>query len=1166
MFDPFASMNTLGNGIFPESNVQPRAAGKLAAPGTGSSRGSSGQAVSPLGHGQSQDGEFYLGNLNMGGFNALAADLGANGISHTGFEACTVDGVVGAGAGVPGLSGIGVDLGSVGVGAGPPGFSVGPKLVGLGPLMNPKPERNLSMTTNTSYPSEGSINLEGTHERRKSYQSQNSDVGSMDLNLSNEISKVNLNVKCCGNSSLNDTNPKFEVYVSNGYSCWDVVRKFEEFKMLAKLLESKGDVSTKYSLPPLYGPTGLRSSMESLVDGLNNFMAQVSSHLPNVMEPHFVDFIAAHKYLFMSFMQVGTLQRTVNNLESTVVDLSMQMKNSGAITQMLLVSNRELTQRIQALESCMISNMSQTRNNAPGSAGNGHLVAASVSASKMTLDERIISESAAAVHFDSNQSEQRSAAVEASPPMGGGGLNRIWNFTDMPVEEEALAVKQAVPQPPECKRLFQDNVEWAAELITTSTEPTSMDAEIDEVMGAMWPLRTQTAHRSSVQDFTVKMVKSVLNLRAYATGMCNLDCFLPDDPLCIVVFSNARQSLDHSWCLQLAEPFRSLSDGSLDNMADGLEGMEGRELSNHSVKNVHITQEEPAAGGSSSSFSLRTSVDNIDIDIRMGNHSELLLTSLIEEISALVGKDHLLKRTWLLLSAWWKYEVTADQQAGLVTENELAVMLCAIFNQHYARIHFPLQALGIFFAEYVGLDLASFVITLYGVYPVAALENGSICARPEHLVSAEHLDQYCKWYTSATTNESAVAQSTVEGFGSSQSMSGSSTGGVFGRHVAPIEAAGSSNNFLVGAVNISHPLCVFENMAVSSTGAVSAKAAALAVAINHGAVALQAVLEAPQEGSVKAFFRESWTRFSGGFRPDVGSLHDICMPSAELRCSFDVNLERLLEEVSYANMTIAGDVSERGFKLLFREMLTERGALPVGEIGKMLQESTGFSTVTTSLKSIYGGLKKFLEKCDDEFLIGKNHPFNPHVYLLKYLNQKELQIIADGGILVNYMAKFKKKQAQRRRSGTQQHFAGSGGGGGYIHGGHNGHNNGHNSNNGHNGNNGHHAHRRTSIPPVIDARPDVHTRRGSMPPSYMRDPRDVHEFVPSRSQSMTQGGMPHGGGHGSTGHFDNGGMHNAMNGFRRGKRSSYPDGRLMGLEPSMGPRSHSDKSKGSRGY
>ena len=134
MFDPFSSTNTLGNGIFPESNVQPRPA--LVAPGTGSGGGSSGQAVSPLGHGQGQEGEFSLGNLNMGGFNSLSAGLGANGVSPTGFDASIVDGVFGAGA--PGLSGGGVDMGSFGVGAGPPGFDVGPKLVGLGHLMNPK--------------------------------------------------------------------------------------------------------------------------------------------------------------------------------------------------------------------------------------------------------------------------------------------------------------------------------------------------------------------------------------------------------------------------------------------------------------------------------------------------------------------------------------------------------------------------------------------------------------------------------------------------------------------------------------------------------------------------------------------------------------------------------------------------------------------------------------------------------------------------------------------------------------------------------------------------------------------------------------------------------------------------------------------------------------------
>ena len=94
--------------------------------------------------------------------------------------------------------------------------------------------------------------------------------------------------------------------------------------------------------------------------------------------------------------------------------------------------------------------------------------------------------------------------------------------------------------------------------------------------------------------------------------------------------------------------------------------------------------------------------------------------------------------------------------------------------------------------------------------------------------------------------------------------------------------------------------------------------------------------------------------------------------------------------------------------------------MPVGEIGKMLQDSTGITTLSTSLKLKFGGLKKFLEKYPDDFVIGVNHPFNPHVYLKETLSAEDVHAISKGEIPKSVLIKFKKVQKEivrRKKAG-----------------------------------------------------------------------------------------------------------------------------------------------------
>lgn len=74
------------------------------------------------------------------------------------------------------------------------------------------------------------------------------------------------------------------------------------------------------------------------------------------------------------------------------------------------------------------------------------------------------------------------------------------------------------------------------------------------------------------------------------------------------------------------------------------------------------------------------------------------------------------------------------------------------------------------------------------------------------------------------------------------------------------------------------------------------------------------------------------------------------------------------------------DISEAELVSLAVNILLEHGAVPVGKMGSMLHRAANNHNLPTILKDRYGGLKKFLLN-QDEFIVGTDHPYNPHVRL-----------------------------------------------------------------------------------------------------------------------------------------------------------------------------------------
>jgi len=89
-------------------------------------------------------------------------------------------------------------------------------------------------------------------------------------------------------------------------------------------------------------------------------------------------------------------------------------------------------------------------------------------------------------------------------------------------------------------------------------------------------------------------------------------------------------------------------------------------------------------------------------------------------------------------------------------------------------------------------------------------------------------------------------------------------------------------------------------------------------------------------------------------------------------------------------------VSDGALEALAMEILATKGPLPVGEIGKILADTTSIPNLSQKLKEKFGGLKKFLELFPSSFVISNDHPFNPNVLLRSSLSMEHLEMIDKG--------------------------------------------------------------------------------------------------------------------------------------------------------------------------
>jgi hypothetical protein len=541
-------------------------------------------------------------------------------------------------------------------------------------------------------------------------------------------------------------------------------------------------------------------------------------------------------------------------------------------------------------------------------------------------------------------------------------------------DEDVTVACDAHPQFMQCPYLEGD-------IIPVNEETSALDEVVDELISMIQPHEEQIAYRGSVQAVVTRFARRMLGTRMIESGLHAIRCFLPDDVLRLGVFLPPSSKQAATWANMLCDKLNKLSEGDV-VAVDDYEDMKLSSfftdtnsfaiIGDHQISGVttqnpnsHLSpvnadplmptsptppatpQPGPFFPSTSSSVQSSTAaasnnvngnnthnnslsviptqrvhlaLDSVQVEIVSNPKLDVVTLALLEEMSQLIGKDHLFKRSLLLIRAWWMYETTAYVGTPIkhyLSDMSMALMVAALFNVHHARFHQPLQVLTAFLAEYSQVNWETHAITLQGVVPFHEIGSGfetePCFARiaSSHLLSKDLLKKYLEILYLQPLNESPTRDSPTVLSGGGRSAGGSSHHSHHSNHsggnshhsnnnsAANALLASSSDDasceeyqcastvnhiklfrkytrmqvFEKGALNIVHPLTLV-NM-VPRDYINQRRLNKIVKAFESGAKSMGTTLKLAGKGSVSvhmpvnSFFRGICSRFGTGWRPDV---------------------------------------------------------------------------------------------------------------------------------------------------------------------------------------------------------------------------------------------------------------------------------------------------------
>ncbi|PIN07823.1 Polynucleotide adenylyltransferase [Handroanthus impetiginosus] len=229
-----------------------------------------------------------------------------------------------------------------------------------------------------------------------------------------------------------------------------------------------------------------------------------------------------------------------------------------------------------------------------------------------------------------------------------------------------------------------DPAEITAECLSAAEEAT------EQVLNCVHPTLDSEEKRRDVIDYIQQLIKSHLSCEVVSYGSVPLKTYLPDGDIDLTVLKghNAEETLAHD-VLAL------------------LQGEEQNENAEYQVKDTHFIDAEVKL--------VKCLVCNIVIDISFNQLGGLSTLCFLEQVDRVVGRNHLFKRSIILVKMWCYYESRIlGAHHGLISTYALETLVLYIFNLFHSSLSGPLSVLYRFLDYYSQFDWENFCISLNG--------------------------------------------------------------------------------------------------------------------------------------------------------------------------------------------------------------------------------------------------------------------------------------------------------------------------------------------------------------------------------------------------------------------------------------------------------------------
>ncbi|RDY07030.1 hypothetical protein CR513_08906, partial [Mucuna pruriens] len=257
-----------------------------------------------------------------------------------------------------------------------------------------------------------------------------------------------------------------------------------------------------------------------------------------------------------------------------------------------------------------------------------------------------------------------------------------------------------------------------------------------EILSTIEPNVLSEVNRKDVIDYVQRLIRGYYGAEVFLFGSVPLKTYLPDGDIDLTALSH--EDVEEDLAQAVCNILQSGDDPE------------------YQVKDIQFIRAQDISQLYQTSFLclddglqvqlVKCTVKNIAVDISFNQMAGLYTLRFLEQVDQLVGKNHIFKRSIILIKAWCYYESRLlGGHHGLLSTYAIEILVLYIINRFHSSVRGPLEVLYIFLDYYGSFDWNNNYVSIWGPKalssPLEIVETPE-CNQGEFLLQEEFLRNY----------------------------------------------------------------------------------------------------------------------------------------------------------------------------------------------------------------------------------------------------------------------------------------------------------------------------------------------------------------------------------------------------------------------------------------